>query len=96
MLKGVIIAYGIQHKCLYVNLTGHWIINMSLLYLLPFYFKMGIVGIWTAKVILEWYIFLAYFAMIQFQDWKSVTIESNANSKEKEKDIEKKQLIVIS
>ena len=64
MLKGVIKALGIQHKCVYVNISGHWIINMSLLYLLPFYFEMGIVGMWTAKVILEWYIFLAYFTLI--------------------------------
>ena len=72
MLKGVIKALGIQHKCVYVNISGHWIINMTLLYLLPFYFEMGIVGMWTAKIILEWYIFLAYFALIHFQDWEKI------------------------
>ena len=30
MLKGVIRALGIQHLALFVNLVGHWIINLSL------------------------------------------------------------------
>ena len=69
MLKGVIKALGIQHKCVYVNISGHWCINMTLLYLLPFHFGLGIQGMWMAKVVLEWYIFIVYFFMIKYTDW---------------------------
>jgi Na+-driven multidrug efflux pump len=72
MLKGVIKALGIQHKCVYVNITGHWLINMTLLYLLPFYFGLGIQGMWMAKLVLEWYIFIAYYLMIKHIDWGAV------------------------
>lgn len=41
MLKGVIKALGIQNKCLLVNISGHWCIFMTLLYIFPFKLKMG-------------------------------------------------------
>jgi Na+-driven multidrug efflux pump len=72
MLKGVIKALGIQDKCVYVNITGHWFLNLTLLYLLPFYFEMGILGMWTAKLVLEWYIFIVYYLMISLQDWDKI------------------------
>ena len=45
---------------------------MSLLYLLPFYYDLGLEGIWMAKLVLEWYIFIVYFIMIQYIDWNKV------------------------
>jgi len=70
MLKGVIKALGIQNRCLLVNISGHWCIFMTLLYLFPFKLKMGQTGIWIAKLILEWYIMLAYCLITYCADWK--------------------------
>ena len=47
---------------------------MTLLYLFPFKLKMGQKGIWIAKLILEWYIMIAYSFITYFADWK-LTIE---------------------
>ena len=69
MLKGVIRALGIQSKAVYINLCGHWVINMSLQYLLTYRLGWGMLGMWTAKVVMETYVFIAYSILISTFDW---------------------------
>ena len=76
MLKGVVKALGRQQKAVYLNLSGHWIVNLSLIYLFAFYLNLGIIGFWLAKLVLEFYIFTTYLIMIQMQDWEKIMFES--------------------
>ena len=76
MLKGVVKALGIQNKAVYLNLSGHWIVNLSLVYVFAFYLNKGIIGFWLAKLVLEIYIFSSYLIMIQMQDWEKIIFES--------------------
>jgi MATE family multidrug resistance protein len=69
MLKGVVRAIGIQHIALYVNLMGHWVINLSLQYLLAFYFEMRMPGMWFAKLFLEYFIMISYLIVLSRYDW---------------------------
>jgi Na+-driven multidrug efflux pump len=72
MLKGIIKALGLQKICVYVNIGGHWCINLTLQWFFAFYLKLGLVGIWYAKLCLEAYIVVAYFAIIQCADWQKI------------------------
>jgi Na+-driven multidrug efflux pump len=38
MIRGIIKGLGLQEKCVVINLIGHWGINLSLLFILGFYF----------------------------------------------------------
>jgi MATE family multidrug resistance protein len=69
MLKGVIKALGIQSKAAYINISGHWCINITLQLYLGFHLKMGLKGIWIAKVVNEFYIFAAYIIVLRITDW---------------------------
>jgi Na+-driven multidrug efflux pump len=84
MLKGVIKALGIQKYCIYINISGHWCINLTLQWYLGVKMGMGIKGLWVAKLILEAYIFSAYCLMIYFSDWAKISEES-AKRQEREK-----------
>ena len=72
MMKGVIKALELQKWCSYINLLGHWGINLSLQMLLAFYLNMHLLGLWCAKLILEIYIFTTYFLLIYFSDWNKI------------------------
>lgn len=76
MLKGVIKALGRQNKAVYLNLSGHWVVNLSLVYLFAFRLNLGIIGFWLAKLVLEIYICSAYLIMINMQDWEKIIYES--------------------
>ena len=54
MLKGIIKALGIQYKAVYVHIFCHWGIFVGLTYLFAFRYKLGIAGLWYAKICLEW------------------------------------------
>ena len=62
--RGVIKARGLQFKAMLINVSGHWCVNLSLIWLLGFKLKMGIAGIWLAKLFLEIYIMTAYTVLI--------------------------------
>ena len=64
MLKGIIMALGIQYKCVYVHIVTHWMIYPTGVWYFAFHRQMGVVGIWTAKIILEWSIFTLYTILI--------------------------------
>jgi MATE family multidrug resistance protein len=69
MLRGVIRALAMQQRSVYVTLTGHWIINFTSIYIICFYFNMGIAGIWWSKLVFESFISAVYLIMIKCKDW---------------------------
>jgi len=69
MLKGIIKALGIQTKAAYINISGHWCINITLQLYLGFHLNMGLEGIWIAKVINEFYIAAMYIIVLRVTDW---------------------------
>lgn len=69
MLKGIIKALGIQNKAAYINISGHWCINITLQLYLGFHLGMGLEGIWIAKVINEFYIAAMYYLVLRITDW---------------------------
>ena len=76
MLKGVIRALALQKTAVWINIVGHWCINMTLMYFFAFYLKLGLVGLWYSKLVLEIYIFLAYSYIIHQADWQEKIDES--------------------
>ena len=65
-----------------VNLIGHWLINMTLLYLLPFYFGMGLAGILVCKIVLEVVIMIGYSYILYTADWQEITDKALAKLQE--------------
>ena len=76
MLKGVIRALALQSKAVYINLSGHWLVNLTSMYFFAFYLDMGLIGLWYSKLILEIYIFTMYLLLINSKDWSLIIIES--------------------
>ena len=72
-LKGVIKALNLQGYCACINLIGHWAINLTLMLLLGFYFKLRIKGFWLAKTVLEVYCSLAYVFLCEYYDWQDIS-----------------------
>ena len=70
MLKGVIKALGIQGKAVYVHLICHWGIFPFSTWFFVFYYDFGIVGLWVAKIILEWSIVSMYTFIISTHSWQ--------------------------
>ena len=64
MLKGIIKALGIQWYIAFINIGGHWLINLTLQIYLGIYCGYGILGLWTAKVVLEFYVLTSYYLLI--------------------------------
>lgn len=83
MLKGVIKALELQKPTSYINLVGHWGINIFFQLFLGFHLNWHLFGLWCAKIILEVYIFSAYSLLIQYADWKKIVIKAK-NRMEKE------------
>ena len=73
MLKGVVRALGLQGKSVYINIVGHWCINLTLQWLLGFHYGWGLTGMWLGKLVLELFIFSAYNIMISCTDWNTVS-----------------------
>ena len=86
-LKGVIKALNLSMLAAVINLTGHWLINVTLQLTLAFYFEMGILGIWIGKATLEFYIYLTYNYLVSVTDWDEKAVESQQMA-EKEKIIQ--------
>jgi Na+-driven multidrug efflux pump len=77
MLKGAIRGLGIQSQVIYINLTGHLLINLSLQYLLAFKFGLRMHGMWIAKGVLGTFICASYLLVIELRDWNKSIEESN-------------------
>jgi Na+-driven multidrug efflux pump len=76
MLKGVIRALALQSKAVYINLSGHWLVNLTSMYFFAFYLEMGLIGLWISKLVLEYYIFTMYLILIYRKDWQVIVIQS--------------------
>ena len=76
MLKGVIRALALQRTAVWINIVGHWCINMTLMYYFAFHLRLGLVGLWYSKLVLECYIFFAYMFIISKADWQKKIDES--------------------
>jgi len=64
MLKGVVMAMGIQKKAAKGNFIFQWIAYPICIYILAFYLGKGIVGIWISKVALECCLVVWYYLEI--------------------------------
>lgn len=84
MMKGIIKALELQKPTSYINIIGHWGINICLQMFLGFYLNWHLYGLWSAKIVLEFYIFSAYGALIYFTDWKKKSIESHQRMEKEE------------
>ena len=73
MLKGIIFALSIQFKAVYVHLVCHWMIFPSLIYVLSFRYEWGLLGIWSAKVCLEFSIVTGYTYIIGSTNWQEAS-----------------------
>ena len=73
MIRGTIKGLGLQQKVVLINLFGHWCLNLSLLLILGFYFKLGIFGFWFAKLVLELFLNCAYLRVVIQADWKLIS-----------------------
>jgi multidrug resistance protein, MATE family len=80
MQKGVVRALGIQYVAVYINIAGHWCINLTLQYLLAFYFGLGMLGMWISKCVLEIFIFLSYSTIIWKADWDKIAEKASERS----------------
>ena len=76
MLKGIIKALGVQKYCAYINISGHWCINLTLQYYLGFYLEMGLKGLWLAKLVNEFYIMVMYSLLTAYTDWDRISTEA--------------------
>jgi Na+-driven multidrug efflux pump len=66
MLKGIIKALGVQWYIAFINIGGHWFINLTLQIYLGVYCGYGIYGLWIAKLVLEFYVVTSYYLLIYF------------------------------
>ena len=82
MLKGVVRALGLQGKSVYINIVGHWCINLTTQWLLGFHYGWGLTGMWLGKLLLEYFIFISYNIMIGCTDWDAVSQQSLARQAE--------------
>ena len=76
MLKGIIKAMGIQHKAVWVHLLCHWFIFPICTYTFAFYYNWGLVGLWVAKIVLEWSIVTCYTFIITISSWEEAAIKA--------------------
>jgi MATE family multidrug resistance protein len=77
MLRGAIKGLGIQNQVIYINLAGHWLINLNLQYFLAFRFGYGMLGMWIAKTVMETFVCVSYLLVIEHRDWNKSIEESN-------------------
>jgi len=86
--RGVVKARGLQFKAMLINMSCHWCVNLSLIWLLGFKLKLGIAGIWLAKLVLELYIMIAYLILIWSTDISEALEEKAVTDEGKVKDVE--------
>jgi hypothetical protein len=53
---------------------------MTLIYVFAFRWKLGLSGMFCAKICLEWCIITAYLLIIHFSDWDKISEEAQKRS----------------
>lgn len=71
-LKGVFKAFAMQHKALWINMSGCWIVQPLLVWLLAFKSDLGIKGIFLSKALMEVYLLSFCATIISLQSWEEV------------------------
>ena len=69
IFNGTVQALALQKKAVYLNLISQWFVNLSLQYIFAFKLRRGLVGIWIAKVAMEFILAFLNYALIQTADW---------------------------
>ena len=64
LMKGSINALGIQNKAVYIHLFVNCLVYPLALWYFAFYSKMGILGLWIAKISTEYLIFFMYAILL--------------------------------
>ena len=70
MIRGIIKGLGLQEHLMFLNLSGHWCLNLTLMILLGFYFKLGILGFWVSKLALEIFLSTVYLILATQANWE--------------------------
>lgn len=92
ILRGALIALGLQKRVVGLNILCNWVINFSMMWLLCFYFKQGLVGIFFSKFFSENFNNLMYFLLIESQDWYEISSKVQARIEKDKKDFAIKQI----
>ena len=69
MMKGPIMALGIQYKAVYCHVVTNWFIYPISMWYFAFEMKMGISGLWLGKLCNEYVLYLLYLFIIKTSDW---------------------------
>jgi len=64
MLRGIVRALGIQEKCVYINIAGFGLVNVSLQWFFAFHLNFGLLGMWAGKLCMEIFIFSSFWILI--------------------------------
>ena len=86
MLKGVFKLMALQNTAVIITLTGHYGLNIFLIWLFAFKLDYKEIGLLYAKLGLEIYSLCTYVLVIHFQDWQKVIDETRERQK-KDKDL---------
>ena len=83
VFRGTSKALGIFKNVLAQNIACNWVLNFTAIYVLCFYFKYGLTGLWISKVISETVAALLYFITISKQDWDEIGLKVKNRIKSK-------------
>lgn len=69
-LKGVFKAFAMQHKALWINMSGCWLVQPALVWLFAFKMQLGLKGIFISKALMEVYLLIFSIVVINLQSWE--------------------------
>ena len=69
VFKGVIKGMYLQNVALRIHITLQMVIFPIMTYVYAFYFGFGVVGLWYAKITLEWSLIISYTTLLNLTDW---------------------------
>ena len=78
VLRGTLVALGLQKQVIGLNIWCNWLLNFLLLYILCFYNKLGLLGIFLSKIISENVNNILYFVLIERENWRAIAEEARA------------------
>lgn len=84
-MRGTIQGLGLQAYCWVINLVCCWIVNFTLIYYFAFKLKMGLYGIWLAKLILEVVVASSMQVLVSSTNWDELAKIANQNMKIEQK-----------
>lgn len=70
MIRGIIKGLGLQEHLMILNLSGLWCLNLTLVIILGFYFKLGILEFWLSKLALEIFMSTVYLILATQANWE--------------------------